>query len=195
MAKRKTGMTVERHKEVGSMISVIHRALTELHKECANECFARQSKQNNILYKLDSYLNKFRSAMEDEMFREHPSLPNSALRVYYGEDADKLEKGLGVMVDTLFAHGGSRENLTRFDFLRGKFIIVYGDGGIDVCGRISLINPEQGLVMVAPYSQVTREPKHRAHKRISVEETISAGRCMLFTSEREMLNYLPYKAA
>ena len=85
-------LTLEQHKEVASSLREVDRILWQALKtvQCA---YPLQSKQARILEKLvlsGGYMDRLKSAMDDQLFRDHASLSTKELAsIYYGRLPDK----------------------------------------------------------------------------------------------------------
>jgi len=84
MAKRKMGISFERHKEIGAELRKISETLTKMAVEFAN-AYPKSGHYGRALKGLDKALkgvNDARCYAEENLFKDHPD--KASTKIYYG---------------------------------------------------------------------------------------------------------------
>ena len=85
MPARKPGFTFEEHQKIGGELKRIHRHLTD-NFLIISKAYGPSSKASKSGERALKYLNRLRSDLDNEVFRENPERSNPELiACYYGE--------------------------------------------------------------------------------------------------------------
>lgn len=84
-SKRKSGLSIERHRQIGRELARIQDWLTCLDVEIDN-AYPRKSRVSNLCYRLwrpGSVICQLRMELENRMFEEYPDDPSAITHVYF----------------------------------------------------------------------------------------------------------------
>lgn len=98
MATKKTGLTLEQHRELGAKLRQIHDTLIHEAVAVAN-AYPKKSPEAQALIKVAEVFREARSKLDDAVCREHPN-DQSVLGIYFGpaDTRNSAHRGTGLSV-------------------------------------------------------------------------------------------------